>query len=182
MSIYLVRHGEAAARWHESDNPGLSERGKAQAAEAARLLARRVDPDIRLYSSPMQRARETAEPLATALGAEVTIVAPFTEIPTPVAQADRQAWLTEIARQTWAEQVAMVRDWRGSLLARLRRIEEPAVVFTHFMVINVIVGALQSDDRVVCCLPDTASVTVLQGYGEALQVAELGRQLRTHVN
>jgi hypothetical protein len=35
---------------------------------------------------------------------------------------------------------------------------------------------------VVCCLPDTASVTTLRGFGDALQLAELGRQLRTHVN
>jgi broad specificity phosphatase PhoE len=182
MGIYLVRHGEAAARWHESDDPGLSERGRAQAAATARALARRLDPDVRLCSSPMLRARETAAPLAAALGAEVTLVGSFTEIPTPVAQADRQTWLTEIARQTWAEQVALVRNWRGSLLAQLRRIEEPTVIFTHFMVINAIVGAVKSDDRVVCCLPDTASVTVLSGYGEGLELAELGRQLRSRVN
>lgn len=182
MSIFLVRHGEAAARWHESDDPRLSERGRQQAAEAARLLAERVGPDFRLVSSPLRRTRETARPLAETLGVEVAIAEAFREIPTPVEQADRQTWLNRIARQTWAEQQAMVRDWRRALLAELQRIEAPTVVFTHFMVLNAVVGSLQADERVVCFLPDTASVTTLRGFGDRLQLVELGRQFRTQVN
>jgi len=182
MSIFLVRHGEAAARWHESDDPGLSELGRQQAEKAARQLLDRIPPESRLLSSPMQRARETAAPLATALGAEPTIAEPFREIPTPVALAERQIWLNRIARQTWSEQQAMVQEWRLALLAALREIREPAVVFTHFMVLNAIVSELRADDRVVSFLPDNASVTTLQGFGDDLQVAELGRQFRTRVN
>jgi len=182
MNIFLVRHGEAAARWHESDDPGLSELGRQQAAEAARQLLDQIPPASRLLSSPMQRARETAAPLASALGAEPTIVEPFREIPTPVAITERQTWLNRIARQTWSEQHTMVQDWRRALLAALREIREPTVVFTHFMVLNVIVGALQADNRVVSFLPDNASITTLRGFGDDLQLAELGRQFRTKVN
>lgn len=191
MHIYLVRHGEAAARWHESDDPGLSERGRQQAAETARLLRDRIDPGTRLVSSPLLRTRETAQALVDALvdargadgpGADPEVVEAFREIPTPVALAERQTWLGTIARQTWAEQHAMVQDWRSALLSALRQIREPTVVFTHFMVLNAIVGELQGDDRVVCFLPDTASVTTLRGFGDELQLAELGRQLRTRVN
>jgi broad specificity phosphatase PhoE len=182
MSIFLVRHGEAAARWHESDDPGLSELGRQQAADAARQLLEQIPQGVRLLSSPLQRARETAAPLAAALGGEPTIAEPFREIPTPVAMADRQTWLNRIARQTWGEQEAMVQDWRQVLLDALRDIREPTVVFTHFMVLNVIVGALRGEDRVVSFLPDNASVTSLQGFGDRLELAELGRQFRTHVN
>lgn len=182
MDIFLVRHGEAAARWHESNDPGLSELGRQQAAEAARQLVGQIPPGSRLLSSPMQRARETAAPLATALGADPAIVEPFREIPTPVAMTERQTWLNRIARQTWSEQQAMVQDWRRALLDALREIREPTVVFTHFMVLNVIVGALRADDRVVSFLPDNASITTLRGFGDDLQLAELGRQFRTRVN
>ena len=182
MSIFLVRHGEAAARWHESDDPGLSELGRQQAADAARQLLEQIPPRVRLLSSPLQRARETAAPLAAALGGEPAIAKPFREIPTPVAMADRQTWLNRIARQTWGEQDAMVQDWRQALLDALREIREPTVVFTHFMVLNVIVGELQDDNRVVSFLPDNASVTTLQGFGDELQLAELGRQFRTRVD
>jgi broad specificity phosphatase PhoE len=182
MSIFLVRHGEAAVGWTESDDPGLSERGRQQAAAAALRLADQLPPEIRLYSSPLRRAQETAAPLAEALGAEPAIVEPFREIPTPVAMAERQNWLNRIARQTWSEQHAMVQDWRRTLLTALRDIREPTVVFTHFMVLNAIVGTLRSDDRVVTFLPDNASVTRLGGFGEELQLIELGRQFQTLVN
>ena len=182
MDIFLVRHGEAAARWHESDDPGLSELGRQQAVDAARQLLGRLPQGTRLLTSPMQRARETAAPLAEALGAEPAVVEPFREVPTPVQMAERQTWLNRIARQTWSEQHAIVQDWRLALLAALREIREPTVVFTHFMVLNAIVGTLRSDDRVVTFLPDNASVTRLGGFGDELQLIELGRQFRTLVN
>ncbi len=182
MSIFLVRHGEATVGWTESNDPGLSKRGRIQANDAARQLADRLSPEIRLLSSPLRRARETAAPLAAALGAEPAIVEPFREIPTPVAMAERQDWLNRIARQTWSEQHTMVQEWHRALLAALREIREPTVVFTHFMVLNAIVGALQADDRVVTFLPDNASVTTLGGFGDELQLVELGREFRTKVN
>jgi len=182
MSIFLVRHGEAAARWVEADDPGLSERGWQQAADTARELLDRVSPGFRLLSSPLLRARQTAAPLAEAVGAEAAIVDPFREIPTPVDRADRQTWLNQISDQSWDAQESMVRDWRQALLAQLRQIAEPTVVFTHFMVLNAIVSDLNGDDRVVCFLPDNASVTTLAGYGDGLRLIELGRQFRTRVN
>jgi len=182
MRIYLVRHGEAAAHWHEADDPGLSELGRQQAADTARALLEHIGPGIRLLSSPMLRTRETAAPLATALGAEVGITGPFREIPTPVPRPERQRWLGTIASQTWAEQVELVRNWREDLLAELLRVGEPAVIFTHFMVLNAIVGALQGHDRVVSFLPDNASVTTLRREGDDLELLELGRQFRTRVN
>lgn len=181
-NIYLVRHGEAAAHWDQADDPGLSELGRQQADDTARLLLERIEPRIRLVSSPLQRARETARPLAEALNAQVAIAKPFREIPTPVERGDRQTWLNAIARQRWDEQDTVVRDWRRSLLARLKQISEPTVVFTHFMVLNAIVSELTANDRVVCFLPDNASVTTLRWASDDLQLLELGRQFRTRVN
>jgi broad specificity phosphatase PhoE len=73
--VHLVRHGEVR-------NPGrviygrlpdfhLSEDGRMMAKAAAGFLAGR---DVTaLFSSPMERARETAEPIAAQFGLEVTI-------------------------------------------------------------------------------------------------------------
>ena len=182
MNIFLVRHGQAAAKWDELDDPALSGLGRQQAELVARELAGQVDANVQLISSPMLRARETALPLASSLDAPVSIVDAFREIPTPVPLEDRQGWLKMIARQTWAEQHAMVRTWRESLLYQLSLIEQTTVVFTHFMVLNAIVGALSAQDRIVCFLPDNVSVTRLQCRDGCLEVVELGRQLRTIVH
>ena len=58
--LYLVRHGRAAAGFDVAD-PGLDALGRSQAEEAATKLAS-LGP-MKIVSSPLQRARETAEPL-----------------------------------------------------------------------------------------------------------------------
>lgn len=73
--VHLLRHGEVRNpdRVIYGRMPGfhLSEDGRMMAKAAADFLAGR---DITaLFSSPMERARETAEPLAAQFGLEVTI-------------------------------------------------------------------------------------------------------------
>lgn len=182
MNIYLIRHGEAAEKWHQADDPGLSELGRQQAAKTAQLLLPQLGPDVRLVSSPMLRARETAQPLADALGTEPVIIETFREIPTPVDKADRHEWLRSIAPQSWQQQHVMVQNWRRALLAELENVREHAVVFTHFMVLNAIVGSLQQRDRVICFRPANASVTVVQWSGNAHQLLELGHQMESRIN
>ena len=71
--VHLLRHGEV-------DNPGgivygrlpgyhLSENGRAMAAAAADYFAER--PVVALFSSPLERAQETARPVAERLGLAV---------------------------------------------------------------------------------------------------------------
>jgi probable phosphomutase (TIGR03848 family) len=76
--LFLVRHGEndyvkkgkLAGRL-----PGvhLNEKGRAQAEAAAQALCQMVPKDqtVRLYSSPLERTMETAEPIARAFGVEI---------------------------------------------------------------------------------------------------------------
>ncbi len=76
--VLLLRHAETAApdRYHgaESDVP-LGERGQAQALAAARALAGLGLEPVAVYVSTMQRARETARPIAEALGRDLAEVA-----------------------------------------------------------------------------------------------------------
>lgn len=73
-TLHLVRHGEVHNPDHvvyaDLDGFGLSATGRAQAASAARRLA--AEPIDVIVSSPLQRARETAAPIAAALGRQVT--------------------------------------------------------------------------------------------------------------
>ncbi len=79
--ICLVRHGEVHNPDHVvyADLPGfgLSELGRRQAAATGRHLA--ASPVGRLVTSPLERARETADLIAAATGAQVTVDERLTE-------------------------------------------------------------------------------------------------------
>ena len=70
MRLYLVRHAEAAPG-EPDELRALTPEGRRQAAELAeRLRADGVEPDA-IITSPLRRARETADALAETSGVEV---------------------------------------------------------------------------------------------------------------
>ncbi len=74
--IVLVRHGETTPNREGlllgRSDPPLTERGRAQVARLALALA---DAGVvRVLTSPLGRARETADPIAAACGAAVEVV------------------------------------------------------------------------------------------------------------
>lgn len=182
MDIYLVRHGEAAASWAQSSDPGLSELGISQAGEAAELLLAQLGPEAALLSSPLARAQETARPLATALDKAVAINSAFKEIPAPVPLPERQTWLRQFMQQRWDEQPASLHAWRESAIDELLALEQTTVIFTHFLVINAVVGQLQQRPETLVFWPDNASITRLKRQGDTLQLVALGKQMSTVVN
>lgn len=69
VEVLVVQHGEKV---RSVDDPGLTAVGRRQAADVARwLAANRPDIDA-VLASPLRRARETAAPIAAALGLELT--------------------------------------------------------------------------------------------------------------
>ena len=72
--ITLVRHGETSANvegvWHGSTDTALTERGHAQAGRVASYLHARQPRPAALYTSPLQRARHTAEAIGAVIGLE----------------------------------------------------------------------------------------------------------------
>ena len=73
--LLLVRHASAGARGHGPDDleRPLDERGRAQAAALPALLTPLLSPGAEVRSSPARRCLETVEPLAAALGLDVTV-------------------------------------------------------------------------------------------------------------
>jgi probable phosphoglycerate mutase len=108
--IYLIRHADALPGAEDLlpgdyDAQNLSELGRKQAqALAERLRRTRFDA---LYSSPIGRTLQTAEPLAAALGLPVTVVPDLREIelgaivpapPEGATSADMAAYLRDRLR------------------------------------------------------------------------------------
>ncbi|CAM4468588.1 bifunctional RNase H/acid phosphatase [Nocardia ninae] len=75
--LLLLRHGQTELsvqrRYSGRGNPPLTELGREQAARAAKMLAAKGGISA-VLSSPLSRARETAEAAATALDAPLTVL------------------------------------------------------------------------------------------------------------
>ena len=176
--LLLVRHAEPAATWGDRDDPGLSARGARQADELAATLTRAaVRSPSTVVSSPLTRARETAGPLAARLACAVRVEPRVGEIPTPAAAAaTRTAWLRAVLGQRWSTLDAAARAWRQGVLDALAEVGN-AVVVTHFVAINVAVGAARGDDRVRCCSPAHTAVTELTVDDGGLTLVTLGAEM-----
>lgn len=180
--IWLVRHGEAAAHWGESPDPGLSELGRQQAGRIADHLAVRVGSDAALVSSPFTRAVETAAPLAERLGVTVAIAPVFREIQAPVPLVERQHWLRDFMTQTWDDQPDSQWLWRRGIVDALRSLDQPTVIFTHFLVINAVLAHLSGEKPTVQAWPANGSVHHLHRSEDTLALVELGAQMDSVVN
>jgi len=181
---YLVRHAKPAATWGEATDPGLDAIGLAQAEQTAKELRDRL-PLLSLYSSPLRRCMETAQPLATLWQTSAVLLPAVAEIPAPpLATAERQRWLHEGMQGTWSQLQANSPPgspdflaWREKLLSTLRSLQSDSVIYTHYVAINVVVGAAQGHDRVMSFRPGHASVTMIEIEQEQFMVRTLGREM-----
>ncbi|GFE78847.1 phosphoglycerate mutase [Steroidobacter agaridevorans] len=186
--LYLVRHAKPAASWGEDPDPGLDPNGLTQAQSTAEELARSLSR-LPLYSSPMRRCRETAQPLEQIWFCNAEPMASVAEIPSPpIAATERRDWLIASMRGTWQQLHEKAPpgsidylQWRRQLIESLLAIEHDCVIYTHFIAINAAVGAAQQSDAVVCVRPDHASVTVIGNDNGRLRLIELGREADTLV-
>ena len=182
--IILVRHGEASASWQESTDPGLSELGKRQAEECANLLLHINGIDkYELISSPLKRAIETGSKLKEKLKGNLDISSSFAEIPSPgISLEDRQAWLREIFNKKISDLKKPQAEWRKNIIDKICQIENPTVIFSHFMVINTIVGYVKKDESIVCFYPDNCSITKLNKSEDEIYLTNLGNELSSKIN
>ena len=182
-TVYLVRHGEAAASWGEDPDPGLSELGHQQALAARdQLVQNNSASRLELISSPLLRARETAQPLARALKKTVRIDDRFREIPSPVPIEERQTLLRRFMRQTWAEQDEPLHAWRSAILQGICSLDAESVIFSHFLVINAIVGEHKGAEKTLVAWPANASISRIEVEQGKIQHVELGEQIESRVN
>ena len=74
MLVFLIRHAHADAGEPDEARP-LSARGEAEARVVAETLSRHDEPPVLVLTSPLLRARQTAEEIASATSAELRVEA-----------------------------------------------------------------------------------------------------------
>jgi broad specificity phosphatase PhoE len=165
--LFLVRHGDAAAGWTDDLDPGLSKLGHGQARHAAESIAP-LGP-LPLVSSPLRRCRETADAFAERWHVEPMIEPRVGEIESPgLDLTARGPWLAALMAGTWSDVAPALQRWRSGVINALLEIDTDAVVVTHFVAINVAIGAATVDDRVVCRRVANCSTKMLESDGQSL--------------
>lgn len=174
--LYLVRHGKAEAGFGGGLDPGLDALGR----EQAELVAKRLQPlgPCAILTSPLRRARETALPLARAWAREAIVEEAVAEVPSPggMSLEQRAAWLRDVMEGSWRDVDMALAAWRERAIETLAHQREDRVIFSHFVAINVAVGAAIGDDRVGVFSPDNCSVTILETADEGLRLIERGAE------
>ena len=185
--LYLIRHGRPAAVWGgDDDDPGLDTTGRDQAAAVARTLLSLPDAERprAVVSSPLRRCRETAQPLADALGVKVEIVPAVGEIPTPASldPSQRPAWLRTAFTGRWRDIVGDLDydQWRRAVTDAVAA--RPATaIFSHFVAINAVLSVLAGREEVIGFRPDHVSVTTLELDEGGLKLVARGGEATTGV-
>jgi len=160
--IYMIRHGRASAGWDTALDPGLDELGLSQAREAAVEMQSLQLGNI--ITSPLLRCQQTAEPLAQVWKVAPKVRTEVSEIPSPegVAMSDRIVWLRQAMQGTWSELGSDYVAYRDRITEFVRGIQNDAVIFSHFIAINAVIGGVLGDDRLVIRSLDNCSITIFE--------------------
>jgi broad specificity phosphatase PhoE len=183
--LFLIRHAEPVAAWGGADHdPGLSIKGHEQAAATASALMG-LGP-LALLSSPMRRCQETATPFAALSGQTPVLEPAVSEVVAPAGVSDRRTWLRENfpwdeggARRKWADVDPGLLAWRDDVTNAMSALRGDSAVFSHFIAINVIVGAATGAEETMVFRPGHASITELALDDGLLRVVSLGAEMQS---
>ncbi len=187
VRLVLVRHGQPTANW--SDGPGdagLDPVGH----EQARVMARSLDSfgPAALVTSPLRRTRETAAALESHRRVLARVEPRVAEIASPAALVHdtdaRAAWLAAVMAGRWdaSELDDDVRAWRDAVVAALVALSSDTIVVTHYVAINVAVGAATADARVSPVRPAHCSAHHFEVVDGCLRLVAMGVQSETTVS
>ncbi len=162
--LTLVRHGQTRANlegvWHGSTNTPLTDHGRSQAQAAAAWIEAHHSPIVKVYASPLDRARHTAEAIALPHGLSPEIEPDLREYDLGEWEGETYAHLHR--ERNLFENMRLDPNYRPHggeapeqvghrLAAALRRIAdrhrgERVVVVSHGGALGIALGVLLDDD------------------------------------
>ena len=145
-----------------------------------------------VFSSPLIRCIETAEPFSKVKNKKIKIEDRIIEIPSPIKNLKKRVvWLKKVLPLTWDELISDEDSkeskidyflWRENILKFFLSLNKDTFIFTHYLVINSIVSYLKKSDKVVFFNPDNTSLTHLSLSDKKLKIISLGDEASTVIN
>ncbi len=193
VTLFLVRHATHALVGKvlagRMAGIGLDQEGRAQAERLAGRLSREKIDEV--VTSPLERARETAEPIAARLNCPVSIADEINEIDCGAwtglsfdALSDDPRWALWNESRASActpdgEAMAAVQVRAMALVRRLAARAGAVACVTHSDVIKAIVSAILglSLDRHDSFTIDPASITTVQAFGEVGRIVRMNESV-----
>ena len=183
INLLLVRHGEAAESWGNHPDPGLSKLGIKQSSSLINNAMLKSLDSYNFVSSPKSRAKMTAEPLIKKFNKELIINNAFSEIPSDdINNSQKRAWLTEVMNIEIRDLPDSVLNWRDSIIENSLNVSYNTIVFTHFMVINALVGSLLKKNALMFFYPNYVSTTKITFENKEVKSISLGDVKKTIIN
>ena len=195
IKIYLVRHGEASEGWTSQDPP-LSDSGKLQAKSLINFVKSIFNEsstnNINAISSPLNRCKETASLALEKKHLEIAINDNFRELPSPTLDLEKRVdWLRRVLPLTWPE---LLKDketmesgvnftqWKENIMSNIYSLKKDTIIFTHFVVINTVIGEILKSDKIINFQPSNCSITEIIKKNDNLKIVKLGKSLESKVN
>ena len=140
----------------------------------------------------MNRCKETASLALEKKYLEIAINDNFRELPSPTVDLKKRVnWLRRILPLTWSE---LLKDketkdsgvnfiqWKKNIMNNIYSINKNTIIFTHFVVINSIIGEILKSDKIVNFQPSNCSITEIRKINDRLKLVKLGKSLESTVN
>jgi broad specificity phosphatase PhoE len=183
INLLLVRHGEAAESWGNHPDPGLSELGIKQSASLVNNKMLELLDSYSFVSSPKLRAKITAEPLIKKLNKELIINDAYSEIPSnDIDNSQKKVWLTNVMNTEIRDLPDFVVNWRNNIIKHSLGVSQNTIIFTHFMVINVLVSSLLKKNALMYFHPNYVSITKITLENKKVKSISLGDEKKTIIN
>ena len=123
---------------------------------------------------------------------EIAINDNFRELPSPTIDLEKRVdWLRRILPLTWSE---LLKDretiesevnftqWKENIMSNIYSLKKDTIIFTHFVVINSVVGEILKSDKIINFQPSNCSITEISKINHKLKIVKLGKSLESKVN
>jgi len=189
--VFLIRHGQAEDGWTSID-PGLSETGIHQSKKLSEKINKMITGREAVVSSPLKRCLETANISLAKLDVNISIDNTFAELPSPISDLNKRVvWLKRVLPLTWEElendpvsasSCISYSSWREDVIRSLLKLKGDSIIFSHYVVINSIIGWVLNSNKVVNFNPANCSITTLEINKGKISILSLGDENLSKVN
>jgi hypothetical protein len=105
----------------------------------------------------------------------------------------REEWLRRALESDWPSLInlgrtlaagydSFLQGWRAGVVGAVLDCPQDAVIFSHFVPVNVLTGHATGSEQVICFQPDHTSITVFETRDSGIRLVERGRDRRTVVS